>query len=113
MNEAKTQKRIVFRCCKHCLISALMGLMSLLIFMILSALFAGCAGKEYVEVVKTVEVKVPVRCDILLPVLGDYVRVDESDTSDDAQEKRLKNERNIYIYADTLEQTIRECKGGK
>jgi hypothetical protein len=84
-----------------------MALLSLFVYTILALLFAGCAKTQYVEVIKTVEVKTPVECNIPAPVLAPY-RGGEI-----TQEERVKNETNIYIYAEDLEETLKRCKGEK
>jgi hypothetical protein len=89
-----------------------MALFSLCVYVILAFLFAGCAAKtEYIETVKTVEVKVPVVCELPLPTLSLAKGIKESDNASAAQRKRLENEVNIYVFADELEATLKACKG--
>jgi hypothetical protein len=80
---------------------------SLLVYALFALLFTGCAGKEYVEIVKTVEVKTPVECNLSAPVIAPY------EGGEITQEKRLKNEINIYVYTEDLEETLKACKGEK
>jgi hypothetical protein len=75
-----------------------MALVSLFVY----ALFTGCAGKEYIEIVKTVEIKTPVECNLSAPVLAPY-----------RDGQTAQNEINIYIYAEDLENTLKACKGEK
>ncbi|MDR2100106.1 MAG: hypothetical protein LBP40_04675 [Campylobacteraceae bacterium] len=86
---------------KHIVCAGFMMFVSLFVYALLTLFFAGCAGKEYVEVVKTVEVKTPVACGIASPILAPY----SSDI--------VRDEINIYVYAEDLENTLKACKGEK
>jgi hypothetical protein len=91
-----------------------MALLSLFVYVILAFVFAGCTFKtQYLETIKTIEVKVPVACELPLPVLSSLQEIIKNDNASTAQEKRLANEANIFIYADELEATLKACKGQK
>jgi hypothetical protein len=98
-NAAKNRLLKLFR---EALFCAGMAFASLILFVFISIAFSGCAGKEYVEVVRTVEVKTPVRCDLPTPQLAGYNNASVA-----------KNEANLYIYTEELEATLRACKGQK
>jgi hypothetical protein len=100
--QTKNAKNRLLKLFREVLIAAGMALASVILFAFISFAFSGCATKEYIEVVKTVEVKTPVRCDLPTPKLAQY-----NNTS------AIKNEANIYIYTETLEATLRACKGQK
>jgi hypothetical protein len=97
-NAAKNRLLKLFR---EALFCTGMAFASLILFVFISIAFSGCAGKEYVEVVRTVEVKTPVRCDLPTPKLANY------------SNSTVKNEANLYIYTEELEATLRACKGQK
>lgn len=112
--KTKSNEHILLKGARHCLLSAIMALLSLSVYVILAFVFAGCATKtEYVETIKTVEVKVPVACELPLPVLSSLQEITKNDNASTAQEKRLANEANIFIYTDELKATLKACKGQK
>ncbi|MDR0666858.1 MAG: hypothetical protein LBF71_05550 [Campylobacteraceae bacterium] len=75
------------------------------------SIFYGCANKEYIDRVKTVEIYIPTSCDIATPHLGDMQTIISADSPNAAQEKRLGNEASIYIYTESLEEVLSGCKG--
>jgi flagellar basal body-associated protein FliL len=102
MRAAKVKKaNLINKTIKHIACCILMVFLSLFIYGISGLLFTGCAGKEYVEVIKTVEVKTPVKCGLSAPKLAAFTN------------NTLQNEANIYIYAEDLESTLKKCKGEK
>jgi hypothetical protein len=105
------QNSTTSKCCKEIAIVAGMALLSFLLFSLVGFIFTGCAGKEYVEVIKVAEVNIPIKCDLPIPVLDGYLQINDDDNTNIAQQKRLRNELNIHIYAEELKMTLKQCEG--
>ncbi|MFV0481344.1 MAG: hypothetical protein ACK5LP_05110 [Campylobacteraceae bacterium] len=99
---------------KHIVMMLLMGFLSMFVYLFIVLFLAGCTTKiEYIDRVKTVETKVPTKCTLEIPTLEKYITINDDDTEDIKQQKRLQNKANGFTYTEELENTLKACRGDK